>query len=192
VFLADLTNEDNRITSPRSIASSLHCRGANTRVPAACDRMDRWSRTGFGAKNLSMGVLGFRGSNRVAKASLSQGLLSIAGYTPGWIRKPCGVSRGLLTFEDLRLGAEGRECSGHRTAQSYATTGNESPGSGRNVFRVHLVRTRQPFECGAELVRRFGVPVILARLSNQDGLGSSHIQGSRRRQDFLTDLNQNI
>ena len=42
------------------------------------------------------------------------------------------------------------------------------------LFRVDLVRPREPFERGTVFVRRVPVQVILARLSVQDGLDSSH------------------
>jgi hypothetical protein len=56
-----------------------------------------------------------------------------------------------------------------------------------SLFRIHLVSARQPIERGAELVRRFLVPFILARGVGQNRLGSSHIQGSRRKRNFLTE-----
>ena len=60
------------------------------------------------------------------------------------------------------------------------------------LFRVSLVRSREPFERGTVFVRRVPVQVILARLSVQDGLSSSHTQGSRSEQKFLTNLNGKI
>src|ERR1700722_14621411 len=56
------------------------------------------------------------------------------------------------------------------------------------LFRVSLVGAGKPFEGRSVLFRRVPVQVILARRAGRNRLSSSHTQGSRSEQKFLTEF----